>query len=179
MFKLTTRHPRESGDSSPDGCAEIVFHEMGPRLRGGDARRFRQSHEDGFTLVELMVVIVIIGLLAAIVAFNVIPMGDKARVEKAKSDISTIEQALEMYKLQNLRYPTTAEGLQALVKAPSSADASRYQAGGYIKKLPDDPWGRPYLYASPGQHGEADVWSDGADGKEGGEGVDADIGSWQ
>ena len=179
MFKLTTRHPRESGDPSPDGCAEIVFHEMGPRLRGGDARRFRQSHEDGFTLVELMVVIVIIGLLAAIVAFNVIPMGDKARVEKAKSDISTIEQALEMYKLQNLRYPTTAEGLQALVKAPSSADASQYQAGGYIKKLPDDPWGRPYLYASPGQHGEADVWSDGADGKEGGEGVDADIGSWQ
>ena len=179
MFKHTTRHPRESGDSSPDGCAEIVFHEMGPRLRGGDARRFRQSHEDGFTLVELMVVIVIIGLLAAIVAFNVIPMGDKARVEKAKSDISTIEQALEMYKLQNLRYPTTAEGLQALVKAPSSADASQYQAGGYIKKLPDDPWGRPYLYASPGQHGEADVWSDGADGKEGGEGVDADIGSWQ
>ena len=179
MFKLTTRHPRESGDPSPDCCAEIVFHEMGPRLRGGDARRFRQSHEDGFTLVELMVVIVIIGLLAAIVAFNVIPMGDKARVEKAKSDISTIEQALEMYKLQNLRYPTTAEGLQALVKAPSSADASQYQAGGYIKKLPDDPWGRPYLYASPGQHSEADVWSDGADGKEGGEGVDADIGSWQ
>jgi general secretion pathway protein G len=144
---------------------------MGPRFRGGD--------EKGFTLVELMVVIVIIGLLAAIVAFNVLPMGDKARVEKAKSDISTIDQALEMYKLQNLHYPSTSEGLQALVKAPGSADPSRYQAGGYIKKLPDDPWGRPYQYASPGRHSGADVWSWGADGKEGGEGVDADIGSWQ
>ena len=135
--------------------------------------------EEGFTLVELMVVIVIIGLLAAIVAFNVLPMGDKPRVEKAKSDISTIEQALEMYKLQNLTYPSTSDGLQALVKAPGSADPSRYQAGGYIKKLPDDPWGRPYQYASPGPHSEADVWSWGADGKEGGEGVNADIGSWQ
>ena len=139
----------------------------------------RSSQEDGFTLIELMVVIVIIGLLAAIVAFNVLPMGDKARVTKAKSDISTIEQALEMYKLQNLRYPTTSEGLQALVTPPSSADPSRYQAGGYIKKLPEDPWGRPYQYASPGPHSEDDVWSWGADGKEGGEGVDADIGSWQ
>jgi general secretion pathway protein G len=139
----------------------------------------RSPDEDGFTLVELMVVIVIIGLLAAIVAFNVLPMGDKARVEKAKSDISTIEQALEMYKLQNLHYPSTSAGLQALVKAPGSADPSRYQAGGYIRKLPDDPWGRPYQYAAPGQHSEVDVWSWGADGKEGGEGVDADIGSWQ
>lgn len=139
----------------------------------------RSRDEDGFTLVELMVVIVIIGLLAAIVAFNVLPMGDKARVEKAKSDISTIDQALEMYKLQNLHYPSTSDGLQALVKAPGSADPSRYQAGGYIKKLPADPWGRPYQYASPGPHSEADVWSYGGDGKEGGQGVDADIGSWQ
>ena len=139
----------------------------------------RSSDEDGFTLVELMVVIVIIGLLAAIVAFNVLPMGDKARVTKARSDISTIEQALEMYKLQNMHYPSTSDGLQALVSPPSSADSSTYQAGGYIKKLPDDPWGRPYQYASPGPHSEADVWSWGADGKEGGSGTDADIGSWQ
>jgi general secretion pathway protein G len=146
-------------------------------------RRFftarRTSSQEGFTLVELMVVIVIIGLLAAIVAFNVIPLGDKARVEKAKSDISTIGQALEMYRLQNLHYPSTSDGLNALVTAPTSSDPSQYQAGGYIKKLPDDPWGNPYHYASPGQHGEFDVWSDGADGKDGGEGINADIGSWQ
>lgn len=148
-------------------------------------RRFAQpvrrpdASEEGFTLVELMVVIVIIGLLAAIVAFNVIPMGDKARVQKAKSDISTIEQALELYKLDNLHYPSTTDGLTALVSPPSSAEASSYQKGGYIKKLPNDPWGRPYLYASPGQHSDADVWTNGADGKPGGTGADADIGSWQ
>ena len=134
---------------------------------------------NGFTLVELMVVIVIIGLLATIVAFNVIPSGDTAKVTKAKADISTIEGALEMYRLQIGNFPTTAQGLAALRSAPAGVNAAQYQSGGYIKKLPDDPWGRPYLYASPGQHGEADVWSLGRDGKEGGEGVDADIGSWQ
>ncbi len=145
-----------------------------PGLRRGDEKR-----RNGFTLVELMVVVVIIGLLATIVAINVIPSGDTARVEKAKADISTIENGLELYRLQMSTYPTTSQGLQALVAAPAGADASRYQRGGYVKKLPEDPWGRAYLYASPGQHGEADVWSYGADGKEGGEGIDADIGSWQ
>jgi general secretion pathway protein G len=136
--------------------------------------------EKGFTLVELMVVIVIIGLLATIVALNVLPSGDTARVQKAKADIATIEDALEMFKLQNMNYPTTSQGLAALQAAPAGlADPSRYQAGGYLKRLPNDPWGKPYLYASPGQHGAADVWTFGADGKEGGEGIDADIGSWQ
>ncbi len=139
----------------------------------------RRSAEHGFTLVELMVVIVIIGLLAAIVTFNVLPAGDKGKITKAKSDISTIEGALEMYRLQMNSYPTTSQGLQALVTAPAGVNAAEYQRGGYIKKLPPDPWGRPYLYASPGQHGEADVWSLGADGKDGGEGVNADITSWQ
>ncbi len=135
---------------------------------------------NGFTLVELMVVIVIIGLLATIVALNVLPSGDTARIQKAKADIAQIEGGLELFKLQNTNFPTTTQGLQALVTAPSGlADPSRYQQGGYLKRLPDDPWGRPYLYASPGQHGEADVWTYGADGKEGGEGVNADIGSWQ
>ena len=140
----------------------------------------RRSAEHGFTLVELMVVIVIIGLLATIVALNVLPSGDKARVEKAKADIAQIEGGLELYKLQNLTFPTTTQGLAALTSAPAGlADPSRYQRGGYLKKLPNDPWSRPYLYASPGTHGEADVWTFGADGKEGGEGIDADIGSWQ
>ncbi|WP_298810457.1 type II secretion system major pseudopilin GspG [uncultured Sphingomonas sp.] len=139
----------------------------------------KRRRKNGFTLVELMVVIVIIGLLATIVALNVLPSGDTARIQKAKADIATIEQGLEMYRLQQGSYPTTSQGLQALVSAPAGVDASRYQAGGYIKRLPEDPWNRPYLYASPGQHGAADVWTLGADGKDGGEGINADIGSWQ
>ena len=140
----------------------------------------KRPKRNGFTLVELMVVIVIIGLLATIVALNVIPSGDTAKVQKAKADIATIEQALEMYRLQQNSYPTTAQGLNALVTAPSGlSNPAAYQAGGYIKRLPEDPWGRAYLYASPGKHGAADVWSNGADGQEGGEGINADIGSWQ
>jgi general secretion pathway protein G len=139
----------------------------------------RRSAEHGFTLVELMVVIVILGLLATIVAINVIPQGDKAKLVRAKSDIATIEGALDLYKLQNDIYPTTAQGLEALVSPPAGSDATKYQRGGYIKKLPVDPWSRPYLYASPGTHGAIDIWTYGADGKEGGEGGDADVTSWQ
>lgn len=139
----------------------------------------RRSAEHGFTLVELMVVIVILGLLATIVAINVIPQGDKAKLVRAKSDIATIEGALDLYKLQNDIYPTTAQGLEALVSPSAGSDATKYQRGGYIKKLPVDPWSRPYLYASPGTHGAIDIWTYGADGKEGGEGGDADVTSWQ
>ena len=143
-----------------------------------DRTKQRRRGEDGFTLVELMVVIVIIGILATIVVVNVLPSRDKASATKARTDIKTIEGALEIYQLQIGSYPTTAQGLQALRTAPQGVDAARYQPGGYIKRLEKDPWDRPYLYASPGQHGEADVWTYGRDGKEGGEGVDADIGSW-
>jgi general secretion pathway protein G len=143
------------------------------------SRDHKRRNEEGFTLIELMVVIVILAILTTIVAINVIPSGQKAKTTAAKVDISNLEGALNLYKLNYDNYPTTSQGLQALITAPAGVDASKYQKGGYIQKLPPDPWGRPYLYASPGQHGEADVWTLGADGKEGGEGADADIGSWQ
>ncbi|HEX6376526.1 MAG TPA: type II secretion system major pseudopilin GspG [Allosphingosinicella sp.] len=124
-------------------------------------------NEKGFTLVELMVVIVIIGLLATVVIINVLPATDKAAATKAKADVATLEQGVEMYRLNKLRYPNAAEGLQAV------------SAEGYIKRLPKDPWGNPYLYAAPGREGRAfDIYSHGADGREGGEGQDADIGNW-
>jgi general secretion pathway protein G len=126
-----------------------------------------EGREDGFTLVELMVVLVIIGLLATVVVINVLPSQDRAMVQKAKADIALIDQGLEMYRVTNLTYPDASEGLQALVSR------------GVIKKLPNDPWGRPYRYAIPGQRGPVDVYSLGADGVEGGDGDNADIGNWQ
>jgi general secretion pathway protein G len=138
------------------------------------------KNEQGFTLVELMVVIVILGLLATIVAINVLPATGRASADKARADIATIEQAIEMYRLDNLTYPSTTDGLQALVAPPPGmAQPQRYRQGGYIKRLPDDPWGNPYRYVYPGQRGAFDVFSYGADNKEGGEGENADIGTWQ
>jgi general secretion pathway protein G len=139
----------------------------------------RADSEAGFTLVELMVVIVILGLLITIVALNVLPAQDKAMVSKARADIATLEQGVELYRLQTQTYPSSGDGLQALVSPPPSlAQQSSFQKGGYIKKLPNDPWGRPYQYAQPGTHGVFDIWSDGADGAPGGDGDNADIGSW-
>lgn len=143
-------------------------------------RTRRRAREDGFTLIELLVVIVIIGLLATVVVINVLPAGDQARTTKAQADIATLEGGLEQFRLDVGRYPTTAEGLQALSANPGTLGATaRYRAGGYVKRLPDDPWGQPYQYANPGKHGPFDVYSLGADGVEGGEGQDADIGNWQ
>ncbi len=136
----------------------------------------RRSAQQGFTLVELLVVIVIIGLLATIVAINVIPAGNTARVEKAKADIATLEQALEQYRLDNLTYPSSSDGLNALLSPPPGlAQPERYRQGGYIRKLPDDPWGRPYQYTAPGKKGAFDIFSLGADGQSGGEGDNADL----
>jgi len=132
----------------------------------------------GFTLLELMVVIVIIGVLAALVATNVLPRIGQAKVTAAQTDITSISNALKIYKLDNGRYPTTDQGLQALVTKPTSGPIPGGWKG-YLDKLPDDPWKKPYQYANPGVHGEIDVFSFGADGQPGGEGEDADIGSWQ
>ncbi|CAN5303807.1 type II secretion system major pseudopilin GspG [soil metagenome] len=134
----------------------------------------RRSAENGFTLVELMVVIVIIGLLTTIVAINVLPSLGKANAQVAKTDIATLDQAVEHFRIDNVTYPSAAQGLQVLV-APPGANA----AGGYIKKLPLDPWKRPYIYTFPGQHGAFDISSLGADGVPGGTGENADIGNWQ
>ncbi len=130
----------------------------------------------GFTLIEVMVVVVILSILAAVVVPRIMDNPDKARVVKAKQDIRVIKNQLDLYRLHNYRYPTTEQGLESLVRKP--ADAAHWKAGGYLEKLPKDPWGRPYQYLSPGVKGEIDVFSYGADGQAGGTGADADIGSW-
>lgn len=143
-------------------------------------RRTRARAPGGFTLIEIMVVIVILGILASLVVPKVLGRTDDARVAAAKQDIASIGQALKLYRLDNQRYPTTDQGLQALVVAPSSGPpAPGWKTGGYLEKLPKDPWGQPYQYLSPGVKGEIDVFSLGADGQPGGTGNDADIGSWE
>lgn len=133
----------------------------------------------GFTLIELMVVIVIIGLLATVVVVNVLPSQDRAMTEKARADVALLEQAIEMYRLDNLTYPTVDEGLDALITPPSGlGQPERYRPGGYVRRMPDDPWGNPYQYVQPGESGPFDVYSLGADGRLGGEGLNADIGNW-
>ncbi|MFC0268764.1 type II secretion system major pseudopilin GspG [Kushneria aurantia] len=146
--------------------------------RHHNARRTR-AHQTGFTLLEIMVVIFIIGLLVAIVAPNVLSNQDDAMQQKARADIATLEQALDMYRLDNYRYPTTEQGLDALTSPPTSApQPDNYREDGYVRRLPQDPWGNDYHYASPGQHGRIDIYSLGADNSSGGEDNNADIGNW-
>ncbi len=140
--------------------------------------RLVQQAVRGFTLIELMVVLVIIGVLAALIVPNVLERADDARVTAARTDITNISQALKLYRLDNQRYPTAEQGLQALVIKPTSGPIPNNWKL-YLEKLPNDPWGRPYQYLNPGIKGEIDVMSFGADGVSGGEGKDADIGSWQ
>lgn len=137
------------------------------------------ARQRGFTLLEVMVVVVILGILAALVVPKIISRPDEARVIAAKQDIASLMQALRLYRLDNLRYPSTEQGLQALVEPPSAAPLPpNWKAGGYVERLPRDPWGNPYQYLNPGLRGEVDIFSLGADGAPGGEANDADIGSW-
>ena len=139
----------------------------------------RIREQRGFTLLEVMVVIVILGILAALVVPKIISRPDEARVIAAKQDIASLMQALKLYRLDNQRYPTTEQGLQALVTKPEAAPVPpNWKPGGYIERLPKDPWGSTYQFLNPGVHGEIDVFSYGADSAPGGEGNDADIGSW-
>ena len=139
---------------------------------------WRQRVQRGFTLIELMVVLVIIGVLAALIVPNVLDRADDARATAAKTDVTNLMQALKLYKLDNQRFPTADQGLQALVTKPGTGPAPGNWKP-YLDKLPSDPWGRAYLYVNPGIKGEVDVLSFGADGQAGGEGKNADIGSWQ
>jgi general secretion pathway protein G len=133
----------------------------------------------GFTLIELMIAVVIIGILAAIIAPNVIGRLHDAKVSAAKQDVATLVQTLTMYKLDNARFPSGEQGLKALVEKPTSAPLpNNWRGGGYMPRLPNDPWGNAYQFANPGLHGDIDVYSFGADGKTGGDGEGADIGSW-
>lgn len=139
----------------------------------------RKSWQHGFTLLEIMVVVVIIGILAALVMPKIISRPDEARAIAAKQDIASLLQALKLYRLDNQRYPKTEQGLQALVAQPTTTPIPpNWKVGGYIERLPKDSWGNPYQYLNPGVHGEIDVFSYGADGAPGGDGNDADIGSW-
>lgn len=138
----------------------------------------KQSHS-GFTLIEVMVVVVILGILAAIVVPRVLDRPDVARITKAKQDIRTLEGALNLYKLDNYVYPTTEQGIEALVSKPTTPPEPRnWKQGGYIDRMPKDPWQRPYQYLSPGTQGAVDIFTLGADGQLGGDGPNADIGNW-
>ena len=143
------------------------------------SRRSARRRAGGFTLIEIMVVVVIIGLLAAVIVPTVISKVDDARVAKAKQDIQSMETALTMFRLDNSRYPTTEQGLQSLVTQPTDPSIKHWKPGGYIERISKDPWGNDYQYVYPGTHGkEYDLFSLGADGAPGGEGIDADIGNW-
>ena len=134
--------------------------------------------QSGFTLIEIMVVVVIIGLLAAIVVPNLIGNIDTASVARSRQDVRGVETALNLYRLDNFRYPSTNQGLQALVSNPGIAAAPNWKSGGYLRSVPLDPWSNAYQYLNPGQRSEFDVFSYGADGQEGGEGINTDIGNW-
>lgn len=137
------------------------------------------SGQQGFTLLEILIVVAIIAILAAVVAPKIIGRVDDAQISKVKSDVNALESALDLYRLDNFQYPSTDQGLEALVEKPSGDPEPRnWKSGGYIKRLEQDPWGNNYQYLYPGEHGEVDIYSLGEDGQPGGEGLAADVGNW-
>jgi general secretion pathway protein G len=138
----------------------------------------RRIGKEGFTLIEILVVVVILGILASVIVPRVMGRPEEARIAKAKVDIKSIETALSLYKIDNASYPTTELGLRALVEKPTQG-AKHWREGGYLSKIPADPWGALYIYLSPGSHGEYDLTSLGSDGEQGGEGNNADINNWE
>ena len=170
MFRETTLIPALPSLTKLRRQQPLQTHRTGYRLPALVQR--------GFTLIELMVVLVIIGVLAALIVPNVLDRADDARTTAAKTDVNNLMQALKLYRLDNQRYPTGEQGLAALTAKPTTNPAPPNWRP-YLDKLPADPWGRPYQYLNPGVHAEVDVLSLGADGLPGGEGNNADIGSWQ
>jgi len=144
------------------------------QVRTRPALRFQR----GFTLIEIMVVVIIIGILAAIVAPNVIGRVDDAQITKAKAEIANIENAMKFYRLDNFAYPSSEQGIDALVTKPSDPNIKNWKSGGYLSRVPNDPWGNAYLYLNPGNQGEIDIYTLCADARPGGEGINADIGNW-
>lgn len=185
-YGLRKKRPNSGGTSGQARIFELTEPDMfvEPRFnRPAVSRRpfaaTKASLARGFTLIEIMVVVVIIGVLAALIAPGIMGRTDEARQTAAKADINTLMQALKLYRTDNMRYPTSEQGLQALIARPTSEPVPTRWSRPYVEKLPNDPWGNPYVYINPGVYGEVDILSYGADGKAGGEGTNADIGSWQ
>ena len=163
-------------------CAKSAFlDQKSPKKSMGVTGVVNRARKDaGFTLIEIMVVIAIIGILATLIVPKIMGRPDEARATAAKHDVGTLVQAFKLYRLDIGRYPTTEQGVKALVEKPTSEPVPQnWKAGGYLDSIPKDPWGNPYQYTNPGTRSEIDVYSFGADGKPGGTGNDADIGNWQ